>query len=235
MNTSKPPSGNVRTVRVLSSSEAQNAAPWSLTQFNKTDGQRTHRRPGDKAKPSANPSNSTPDAPSADLRRIEQNAHDEAYASGYEAGMAAANAEVERLRWLAESAGSVFSEFEQSLAPQLVALAVALAREVLHREIQIDRTSLIGIVREAFDQLTGAESQKRLFVHPADAELLRAHMGDELKIGAWTVIEDLRIEPGSCRILTQQSEIDASMEGRWRRVIARLGQELPWRESEGPA
>lgn len=232
MNTSKPSGTGGRTVRVLSSSEAQQAAPWSLTQFSKPEGLRTQRRPGDRTQTPASPG-VTPDVPAADLRRIEQNAHDEAYAVGYEAGMAAANAEVERLRWLAESAGSVFSEFEQSLAPQLVSLAVALAREVLHREIQTDHSALIGIVREAFDQLTGAESQKRLFVHPADAELLRAHMGDELKIGAWTVIEDLRIEPGSCRILTQQSEIDASMEGRWRRVIARLGQELPWRDPEG--
>lgn len=234
---SKVPLSGGRQSRILTSADAAQATPWTLSQFNTADNARAVRRPasaGQTAAHAAAPS--VPDQPTAaavpSLKHIEQTAHDEGYASGYEAGMAAANAETERLRLLAEAAGTVFEDFEVQLAPQLIALAVALAREVLHREVQADHSALIAIVREAFDQLTGAESQKRLFVHPSDADLLRAHMGDELKIGAWTVMEDLRIEPGSCRILTQQSEIDGSMQGRWRRVIARLGQELPWRDVE---
>jgi flagellar assembly protein FliH len=44
------------------------------------------------------------------------------------------------------------------------------------------------------------------------------------------VVEDPQIERGGCRLETPSTEIDATLETRWRRVIASLGRDDPWIE-----
>jgi hypothetical protein len=43
-----------------------------------------------------------------------------------------------------------------------------------------------------------------------------------------TVVEDGAIERGGCKFQTGASEIDATLETRWRRVVASLGRDDGW-------
>jgi flagellar assembly protein FliH len=53
-------------------------------------------------------------------------------------------------------------------------------------------------------------------------------MGEQLTHSGWKIFEDARIERGGVRIETANSQIDASLETRWNRVVAALGQDTTW-------
>jgi flagellar assembly protein FliH len=68
----------------------------------------------------------------------------------------------------------------------------------------------------------------RLILHPDDATLVREQLGDQLSQSDWKIHEDAQIKRGGCRIEANGSEIDASMETRWQRIVATIGLEDGW-------
>jgi flagellar assembly protein FliH len=167
----------------------------------------------------------------AEVERIKKAAFDEGYAAGYDHGAQAARKEAEQLQTLAAGAFSMFDRFESDIAPRLIDMALEIARQVTRHELQAaDPAVAIGVVRDAFQQLTGTETGKHLMLNPADALLVRAHLGDELALGHWKIIEDASMTPGGCKISTQQSEIDATVQTRWKRTLAALGLESVWED-----
>ena len=67
-----------------------------------------------------------------------------------------------------------------------------------------------------------------LFAHPQDAALIRSHLGDQLAHNNWRIIEDQTLTPGGCRVELGSSEVDATLETRWRRVIESIGINQDW-------
>lgn len=169
-----------------------------------------------------------PAVAAAEIERIRKAAFDEGYAAGYDLGATAARDEAARLRALADGSASVFSRFETALAPPLLEMALELAKQVIRRELSTDSRVVLAVVRDAFNQLTGGETGKQLLLHPNDVQLVRAHLGEDLLLGQWKIIEDRDIAPGGCRIATQQSAIDATVETRWKRTIGALGSSAAW-------
>jgi len=56
-----------------------------------------------------------------------------------------------------------------------------------------------------------------LFVHPDDAVLIRAELSDQLANNNWRLVEDANLTAGGCRVELGASEVDATLETRWRR------------------
>jgi len=174
------------------------------------------------------PTGPLPAVDPAEAERIKAAAFDEGYAAGYDHGSAAARREAEQLQAMARAASDVFDRFETDLAPQLLELAAEIARQVIQRELALDNNVILAVVRDAFNQLIGGETGKQLLLHPSDVQRVRAHLGEELEMGQWKIVEDAGVEAGGCRISTQQSDIDATLATRWKRTLATLGQDSPW-------
>ncbi|MCX7961774.1 MAG: flagellar assembly protein FliH [Burkholderiales bacterium] len=173
----------------------------------------------------------TPAAASAeDLEARRREAEQAGFAAGHAAGLAAARAEAERLGALFGAAERALALFEERLAGELLDLAIEIARQVIRSEIATRRETVLAAAREALAMLAQEARAVQIHVHPADAELLRQHLADELARGAWRVLEDPRIEPGGVRLASSTGEVDATVATRWRRVLASLGQDHPWRD-----
>jgi len=185
------------------------------------------------AAPAPSPAESAPAVDPAEIERLKTAAFDEGYAAGYDHGSAAARREAGQLQALAEAASGVFDRFEADLAPRLLELAAEIARQVIQRELALDSNAVLAVVRDAFGQLIGGETGKQLLLHPSDVQLVRAHLGEELELGQWKLVEDAGIEAGGCRLATQQSDVDATLGTRWKRTLATLGLDTPW--SDGRA
>ncbi|MDW8467981.1 MAG: flagellar assembly protein FliH [Burkholderiales bacterium] len=183
-------------------------------------------RPQAFATPAATPAA----APAEELEARRREAEQAGFAAGHAAGLAAARAEVERLRALFGSADRALALFEERLAGELLDLAIEIARQVIRGEIATRRETVLAPAREALAMLAQEARAVEIHVHPADAELLRQHLADELARGGWRVLEDPRIEPGGVRLASSSGEVDATVATRWRRVLAALGQDHPWRD-----
>ena len=145
---------------------------------------------------------------------------------------AAALLEGERVALKALIAGmnEVMQDFEQSLANDVLSMSLELAKLIIRQSLRVKPEAVVAVVREAVESLPGVSDQTVLLVHPADAVLIRMVAENDRALGElpWKIVEDEHIERGGCRLETPTTEVDATLETRWRRVLAALGRDDPW-------
>lgn len=160
---------------------------------------------------------------------IEKEAYEAGYREGYATALAAAQAEATRLR---EEARAVLAEArrlrEEIIAAseqQVVELALAVAAQVVHSQLQVAPETVVAVVRAALQRLA-RRRQLVVFVNPKDVELVRARreeLQQELGEGASLyVLADAAVAPGGCRVESEGGQVDATIDGQ----LARLRQAL---------
>jgi flagellar assembly protein FliH len=159
---------------------------------------------------------------------------DRGYREGRARGDAEARALVGRLEAVLHTLASPLEDLDAEVEQALVGLAVVVARHLLRRELRTDPGQVIAVVREAVSVLPVATRTVRLALHPLDAAVVRERMRvSEGEESAWQIVEDPTVTRGGCRVATETSEVDATVEARVAAVVARvLGEE---REGERAA
>lgn len=151
----------------------------------------------------------------ARLRAELEAARREALQQGIEEGRRQAGAQLEaeyaRLARAIEEAAGFKARLRAAAERELVWLALAIARRILRRELQVDAEAVLGLVKAALEKASLREvTEVRL--HPALAAPVRAHLA---RIGAPQSIEvreDPSLEPGAVLVETVRGTIDASLE-----------------------
>ena len=170
----------------------------------------------------------TPASPEQELERTANKAKEAGYNAGYKEGAARAAIEAQKLATLAAAAQQGLNQQGEQMAAEVLDLALELARQMVRTELQVRRETLIAIVREAIDCLPHGTQGAQLVLNPADTNLVREHIGDELKASNFRVAEDHRIQPGGCKITSSVCEVDATLATRWKRIVATLGLDHNW-------
>lgn len=158
--------------------------------------------------------------------------HSEGRAAGYEEGLAQTRIEAAQIDTLLKNLQHSLQGFDQSVADQLLALSIEVANQVLRQSLRVKPDLLLPIVREAVAALPPHQGHPVLFLNPDDAALVRTHLGEQLSHNNWRIIEDSRLEAGGCRVEVGTSEIDATVETRWRRVIESIGVSQDWLDAQ---
>lgn len=161
----------------------------------------------------------------AQIENIQHLAHEEGFKSGYTEGVQKAALENQRM---ASLISLLEQKVDEQVAQELLNLSLDIARQVLHQALKVQPELLLGVVREAIGNLPHFNQGAHIVLHPDDAALVRERLGELLSHSGWKIFEDARIELGGARIETHNSQIDASPETRWNRVVAALGQNTSW-------
>lgn len=160
------------------------------------------------------------------LEALQKEAYDEAFQQGLRDGVAAGREEIARraLRFdtLLERLAKPFDELDETVEKHLVELAMTAVQQLFRRELRQDPSHVIGVVREAIQLLPVASRNVKVRLHPDDAELVRESLPRSEGERAWTVVEDPMIDRGGCKVVTEQSQIDAQTESRLKAVIASI-------------
>lgn len=172
-----------------------------------------------------------------DIERIHEEARQAGYAAGFAEGQAAGEAAVreagqtlvEELIALVQGMESALAELDQQVAESVLGVGLEIARQLALGSLQANPDYLLPIVRDALAALPLQHAHVQLHLHPADAANVRPHLET---LGAGTplqVIEDAGISRGGCRLRAGPSEIDATLETRWQRILDTIGaQPEPW-------
>ena len=160
------------------------------------------------------------------LADLQAEAHREAFeqglAEGRQAGRAEVRAQVDRLAGMFYDLAKPFDVLDQEVERELLTLAMALARQIVRRELKTDPTQIIGIIREAIAALPVATRDVRVHLHPEDAAVVKQHLAPTENERAWTIIEDPVMARGGCQITTNTSRIDARLETRLGSILSEL-------------
>ncbi|HEB86239.1 MAG TPA: flagellar assembly protein FliH [Gammaproteobacteria bacterium] len=165
----------------------------------------------------------------AEIESIQKQAytegHDRGYRDGYEKGVAKGEIDVrqkaETFQELIQTLDTPLDELDEQVIEQTAQLAMAVARQIIRRELHADPGQVVAVVRDALKALPVMARKIRVFLHPDDAVLVREVLSlhDDDDSQTWRMIEDPLLDRGGCKINSENSTIDASVEMRLQRVI----------------
>ena len=181
------------------------------------------------------------DAPSrardADATRANESARQAEMDRGYEAGVSAGRAELQKqndalaaqvarldaiLSLLARPLPTLEGEVEQ----QLVLLALAVGKQLARRELKADPGQIAALIREAVGRLPAAARDVRVHLHPEDAAAVAERLATPGQERAWSVVEDPTLTRGGCLVRSENSQIDSRLESRVNAMVSSmLGEE----------
>lgn len=123
-------------------------------------------------------------------------------------------------------------QVNQDIEQELLELSMATAKQIIRREIHVNPGQIVAVIKEAIAVLPSGSNKIKVFLHPADAEIAREHLllnsgndselSDESKTDLWSIIEEPFLTRGGCRIETDVSQIDATIETRLAEIAAQI-------------
>ncbi|EXF93873.1 flagellar assembly protein FliH [Pseudomonas fluorescens HK44] len=171
-----------------------------------------------------------------ELESIRQEAYNEGFATGEREGFHSTTLKVRQEADVALSAklvclellmGNLFepiAEQDTQIEKSLVGLVQHIAKQVIQRELAIDSTQIEHVMREALKLLPLGVGNVRLYINPQDFEQVKALR--ERHEETWRIVEDEAMLPGGCRVETEHSRIDATVETRITQIMAKLLDQL---------
>lgn len=158
------------------------------------------------------------------LEALEQQAREEGHAQGLAEGRAAAALElaqrVREVESLLDALARPLDGLDDAVELELAQLAIAIARQLVRRELRTQPDEVISVVREGLAALPAASRHVRVQLHPADAQLVRQALARGEGEHAWEIREDPLLTRGGCEIVSEHSRLDARVEARLGAVIA---------------
>lgn len=150
-------------------------------------------------------------------------------AEGEAGGRARAAAELqpvlERLARSIEELGHWRARLRREAEADMLRLALAIARRVLHREISADPDAMHGLVLGALEKLQGQEVS-RVRVHPSHAAQLAGWLRAAPGGSAVEVVADPGRQPGDVVFETERGNLDASVDSQLREIERGLADRL---------
>jgi flagellar assembly protein FliH len=114
------------------------------------------------------------------------------------------------------------AQLDDVVHSQIAELATALARALLRRELRMEPTQIIGMVRDTVALLPAAARGVRVLLHPDDAALVRERLSVAGPEQAWSIVDDAILSRGDCRVHTDYAQIDARIDTRLNEALALL-------------
>jgi flagellar assembly protein FliH len=106
----------------------------------------------------------------------------------------------------------------QRVEAEVVGLAVAIARKILHREAQIDPLLLAGVVRVGLDNI-GVGTRVRLKVHPDQVQAWKAFFAQQNDSQSLPeLMGDPSLGPGHCLLETELGSTDLTLESQLKEI-----------------
>lgn len=156
-----------------------------------------------------------------------KNGHRDGLAQGLAEGRSKIDQELQRIRaeldTILNGLALPLAAMDEQAEQALVQLAMSVARQIIRRELRAAPGQIVAVVREAVQLLPMSRQTIRVFLHPEDAALVREVFA--LDAGAehsWQVLDDPGQSRGGCRVLTDDSTVDASLDSRIAAVVAHV-------------
>lgn len=182
---------------------------------------------------SADPIPALPTA--AEIEAIYTQAQQEGYAAGLETGRSegeqaardeAAASRQEALAGIATLTAAwrdALAAFDQTIAEQTLEVALEIASQVIGSTVKVQPERILPIVREALQALPLHHGNISAHVHPDDLATLQEGISQVGSTDPIKCVADPGLMPGSCLLRAGHSEIDATLDTRWKRVLENMG------------
>jgi flagellar assembly protein FliH len=159
----------------------------------------------------------------AELEHAARNQSAETYRTGVAEGEARGRTEAEaalqpvldRMAQTTRELCALRPRLRREAEGDVVRLAIAIARRIIHRELSIDPAAMQALVQVALGRLDRQEIH-RVWVHPSQAAAVKTKLaGENPQV---EVIPDANREPGSLLFETNRGKLDASVNAQFEEI-----------------
>jgi flagellar assembly protein FliH len=141
--------------------------------------------------------------------------------AGAEAAAARGEAVVRRLAETVEELRTLRVDCLQKAEQQVVQIALAIARRIVHREVTLDRELLAAMGRVALDRLSHA-SAATIRLHPDDYAAVLGGSSSPEGAGITTIVPDPMVRRGGCLVQSDVGVIDVSVDAQINEIARTL-------------
>ena len=103
-------------------------------------------------------------------------------------------------------------DLDQQVEQELTRLTLTIAKHLVRRELKMDPSQVIGIIRHTVSLLPLSARKIKIHLHPDDAQIVRSKLSRGTTEQEWQLAEDPLMARGGCRLTTENSSIDARFE-----------------------
>ena len=180
------------------------------------------------------------------LTLVEREAWEHGYKDGHVEGVRKGEAELAKriaevdvkiaaLEAIIGTLARPLEELDAQVENELTRLALTIAKHLVRRELKIDPTQVIGIIRHTVSLLPLGARNIKIHLHPEDAAIVREKLARPAGDQEWHLAEDPLMARGGCRLTTENSSIDARFEASVAAVLSGLlGDDRNDRNGEEP-
>lgn len=147
----------------------------------------------------------------AEFVQLRQAALEEGLRKGKEAAATEIKAASDRLASTLRDLAALKKRIRNEAESDVVKLALAIARRILHREISADPESIQGIVHASLQKLQNREIS-RLRIAPSALDAVRGALERAGLMPAVTIVADPKMQSGEIVFETALGDLDASIE-----------------------
>lgn len=169
-----------------------------------------------------------------EMQALHKDAYDEGFdmgrkegrTQGYKEGKQQAESESQelfvKLNGIFNALANPVEQLDEELESGIAELTLAIARQLVRREIKAEPGEIVAVVREAVSTLPISARNPTIYLHPEDMQLVcnALSIGDDEK--SYRFEEDLLLTRGDCRVETESSYIDATIEARLSAIAANM-------------
>ena len=219
--------------KVIDSGSLKDVRPWNMPQLCESGSKAISQKSALETKPKARAktdSDPTPGQEQVNLLTAEKIAEIQAQAyregfdqgrdEGRKAGLGDMQSKAKQFERLMTRLAEPFAQLDAQVEQELLALVSTLTGLLVRREIRTGSGQILQIVHEALHALPVAAREVKLYLHPDDAALVRDSQSQGNEDRSWRIVDDHLLSRGDCRVVSDTSQIDATLETRLQMLIS---------------
>ena len=139
---------------------------------------------------------------------------EQAAQEGFQNGISQASEEISSLQEAISDLIGVKEAAYQYYKNDIAEIAVEVARKILNAQVQLDPETIIEITENVIKEVSKEESHITFIINPLDELILNENLTTNAafknKKATMSIQTDDNIEPGSCKVITNSGQIDAT-------------------------
>ena len=111
---------------------------------------------------------------------------------------------------------------DRNIQEKMLEITVLIAKNVIHRELMIDSTQISAIIRQAVELIPKHDNKINIHINPNDSAHIKDRMAGEGGLDKYAFIEDPCISAGGCKLTTDYSAVDVTVEKQLETICAQI-------------
>ncbi len=143
-------------------------------------------------------------------------------AEGKAAGMKPLQDSAQKLSQVMNALTQPYVQINEQAENEFMTLVLSLTKHIIKKELETSPDTIMSVIREAMSVLSGTIRDVKISINPQDAVIFKENIDASDQNIHYTIIEDKTIGRGGCKVKTETSSVDATIEKQFEAFSSQL-------------